>query len=142
MKEVEYQFDAPSSEGHTLLPSSEGSLLGTRIGRPSGVSPVAQVIFLTYCVAEQKFAVGAIEYVEETVAVGLKQEFSGLALPVRVDQRRRFLRVPVPDVVGRELEMPFQFARLGVQRHDRNSSTVVADAIVAVSSGAGLPVGQ
>ena len=55
----------------------------------------------------------------------------GCAAPGRVDQRRRFLRVVVPDVVRRELEVPLQDAGLRVQRDDRIGIEIVAAAVVA-----------
>ena len=49
MNDVEYQFDAPSSDGHTRRPASVGSMSGTTIGRPFASSPVAHVTFFAYC---------------------------------------------------------------------------------------------
>jgi hypothetical protein len=49
LNDVEYQFDAPSSDGQTRLPSRVGSMFGTTIGRPSAVRPLAQVTFFAYC---------------------------------------------------------------------------------------------
>ena len=60
---------------------------------------------------KQELAVSAIEHVEEAVAVGLHEQLARLTLPVRIDQRRRLLRVVVPDIVRRELEVPLQLAR-------------------------------
>ena len=104
--DAEYQFDAPSSDGHTRRPSRVGSMFGTTIGRPSGVSPDAQVMCFTYCVPEQELAGDAIEHVEVAVAVGLQQQLARLALPRRVHQHERLLRVVVVHVVRRELEVP------------------------------------
>ncbi len=48
--DVEYQLDAPSSDGQTRLPSTVGSRPGTIFGRPSGVRPLAHVRVFAYCV--------------------------------------------------------------------------------------------
>ena len=102
-------------------------MFGTVIGRPSGVEAARPRHVLHVLRAEQELAVGAIEHVEEAVAVGLHQQLARLALPRRVDQRRRLLRVVVPHVVRRELEVPLQRAGLRVERDDRIGVEVVAE---------------
>jgi len=64
--------------------------------------------------AEEEFAVCAIEDVEETVAVGLEEELARLALEYFIDQHKWLGGVPIPEVVGGELEVPFDLAGLGV----------------------------
>ena len=98
---------------------------------------------LRVLLAEQELAVGAIEHVEESVAVGLHQELARPALPGGIDQRRRLLRVVVPDIVRRELKVPLQLSGFRIQRDDRIRIEVVAAAIVANQIGrriAGRPV--
>ena len=58
----------------------------------------------------QQRAAGAIQHVEEAVAIRVQQQAARLAMPQRVHQDRRLLRVPVPDVVRRVLEVPLQAA--------------------------------
>ena len=94
---------------------------------------------------EQKFAVGAIEDVEEPVAAGLNEKLSRPSFPRRVDEHGRLLRVPVPHVVRRELKVPFQAAASRVERDDGARIQIVAEPLVAVVVGtwiAGRPVHQ
>ena len=60
------------------------------------------------------------------------RSFRGFPCQFDVNERGCFLRVVVPDVVRRELEMPLQFSGLRIQRDDRIRVEVVAFAIVAV----------
>ena len=95
--------------------------------------------------AVQEFARNAIQHVEEAVAVGPQHQLAWLALPLSVHQHRNLHRVPVPLVVRRELEVPFQLARVGVERHHRVRVQVVAWAHVAIpvrSRISHAPIGQ
>ena len=94
--------------------------------------PLAHVIMLDERLRQQQLAVGAIEDVEEAVAVGVQHQLARLALPVRVDQHRRLRRVPVPQIVRRELVVPLQLAVGALQREDAAGIEVVPLAIVAV----------
>ena len=58
-----------------------------------------------------------VQDVVETVAIGLDQQLSGLALHFEVQEHRNLVGVPVVDVVRRELEVPLHLAGVGVQRH-------------------------
>jgi hypothetical protein len=68
----------------------------------------------------QKFAGGAIQHIEVTVAIRMQQKLARAAfVQSAVEQHRPGLRVPIVRVVRRELEIPFQLARIGVQRQQR-----------------------
>ena len=58
----------------------------------------------------------AIEHVEEPVAVGPQHQLARPALPLHVDEHRNLRGVPVVLVAGRELVVPLQFSRVGVER--------------------------
>ena len=88
-------------------------------------------MFFTYCVPEQELAVGAVEHVEVAVAIGLHEQLARPALPGRVDEHERLLRVVVVHIVRRELEMPLQLSGLRIERDDRIGIQVVALPIVA-----------
>ena len=93
----------------------------------------------------QQLAVGAVERVEEAVAVGEQQRLLAHAVDRRLGQHRHLRRVPVVHVVRRELVVPLERAGVGVERDDRVGVEVVAVAIVAVEIGAGIagaPVDQ
>ena len=128
--EVQYQFDAPLSDGQTRLPSCVGSMPGTTIGRPSGVSPGCHVTVLTYCFPSRS-AVGPVEHVEVAVAIRLHEQLAGLALPGDIDECRWLHRVVVPHIVRREPKMPLQLSRLRIERDDGVRGQVVAEPIVA-----------
>ena len=74
----------------------------------------------------QQVAAGPIQDVEEAVAVRVQQQAARLAAPRRVHQDRRLLRVPIPDVVRRVLEVPLETARRGIERQNRIRVQVVA----------------
>src|ERR1700722_13069290 len=76
----------------------------------------------------QKLSGSAIENVEKPVAVGLHQEVSRYPALVDVNQHRSFIRVEGVQVVRRELEIPFQFAGVGIQSQDASGIKVVSRA--------------
>ena len=93
----------------------------------------------------QQLAVGAVEGVEEAVAVGEEQRLPRHAVDGHVGQHRHLRRVPVVHVVRRELVVPLEHAGVGVERDDRVGVEVVALAVVAVeirTRVAGAPVDQ
>ena len=63
--------------------------------------------------------------------MGLHEQLARRAAPRHVDQGGRLLRVEVPDVVRRVLEVPLERAASGVERDDRAGVEVVAAALVA-----------
>ena len=105
--------------------------------------PLAHVSFCTNGRAEQHLSIRAIEHVEEAVAIRLQQQLARLALEHRVDEHRRLLRVPVPQIVRRELIVPAQLSGFRVEREDRIRVEVVALAArCRRCPGYGFPVGQ
>ena len=120
---VERRADALAFRRRLHVGHADRSSLRRQAGRPGDV--------LDVLACREELAGRAIEHVEEAVAVGLHQQLARLPLPVDVDERRRFLRVVVPDIVRRELEVPLQLSRLRIEREDRIGVEVVAEAIVA-----------
>ncbi len=59
---------------------------------------------------QQKFSIRALQNVKETVAVGLQQRLSRLALPFHVRQNRRLGRVPIEHVVRSESVVPLELS--------------------------------
>src|SRR5262249_15058019 len=109
------------------------------------VEPLRPVQILQKLFAQEELSVRAIEDVEEPIAIGLQQRFAGLPLPLRIYKYRGFLRIPIVDIVRRELEIPLEFAGFGFERENRVAVQVVALAVVAivVETGiAGRPVDE
>ena len=107
--------------------------------------PLAQVRSLDERLGQQELAGQPIEHVEEAVAIAVEQQLARLAAERGVDEHRRLGRVPVVQVVRRELEVPLQLAGVRIEREDRVRVEVVALALVAVVVGtriAGRPVEQ
>src|SRR2546423_10139482 len=86
----------------------------------------------------EEFPVGAIENVEETVAVGLDQQLSGLALVGNVEKNGSFRGVKVEKVVRSELEIPFELAGIGVEGENAIGIKIVAGAGRSVKIGRGI----
>ena len=84
---------------------------------------------------EKKFAIGAIENVEKAVAIGLEEEFAGVAIEIRVEEHGNFSGVPIVKIEGRELEMPLEFSSVGVESEDAIGVEVIAFAAGAVVGG-------
>ena len=126
---------APSTAGHTLVPSAVGVCPSFSTGRPSAPISRAHVSFLTNGLASRSAPVGAIEHVEETVAVRVQEQLAGLPVPVRIDEHGRLLRIPVPEVVRRVLEVPLEPSSRGIQREDRVGVEIVAVPLAAVVVG-------
>ena len=82
--------------------------------------------------AEQHFSIRAIEHVEEAVAIRLQQQLARLPLEHRIDEHRWLLRVPIPQIVRRELIVPAQLSGLRVEREDGIRVQVVALPLAAV----------
>ena len=60
----------------------------------------------------------AIEDVEESVAIGLEQEFARLAVEVGIDQHGGLGGVPVIGVVRGHLVIPEELSRFGIEGED------------------------
>ena len=70
--------------------------------------------------------VRAIEHVEEAVAVGKQHRLPRLAVDGEVGQHGHLRRIPVVDVVRRELKMPLDLAGVGIERDHRRGVEVVS----------------
>ena len=71
----------------------------------------------------------------------MQHQLAPLTLPVGVDEHRRLRRVPIPEIVRRELVVPLQPPRRAIQREDRIGIQVVSPAVIAVVLLAGVPRG-
>ena len=82
--------------------------------------------------AQEHLPVRAIEHVEEAVAIGLQQQFARRSLERGINQQQRLLRIPVPQIVRRELKVPAKLARLRVERDNRVRIQVVSLTAAAI----------
>src|SRR5262249_59049699 len=74
----------------------------------------------------------AIEHVEEAVAIRLQQELARPPLPLHVDEDGLLLRIPVPEIVRSELEVPLECSGRRLERENRVGVEVVSLSLVAV----------
>ena len=81
---------------------------------------------------QQQLAVGAVEDVEEAVAIGVQHQFARLALPGRVHQHGGLGGIPIPQIVRGELVMPLELAGFAVERQDAVGIQIIAGARIAV----------
>ena len=98
-----------------------GIFAGECIGaddRPAVLVDRGPVQFLNVLRGLEEFAGLAIEQIEVAVTVCLSDGFDGLALHGRIDQEQLGITVVVPQIVGRELEVPLHFAGLGLDGED------------------------
>src|SRR5579864_1443342 len=79
----------------------------------------------------QKSSIGPVENIEKAIPVGLYQQASPRAALLRIHQDRGFIRIVVVQIVRRELEVPFQFARIGVESQHASRIKIVAGAGVS-----------
>src|SRR6185436_11491455 len=95
--------------------------------RPAfGVEALGPVELFEELFAEKQLPVSAVEHIEKTIAIGLQQKLARLALPLGIDEHGRLLRVPVVNIVRRELEIPPELSCLRLQRKDRIAIQVVS----------------
>src|SRR5579871_2461556 len=80
----------------------------------------------------EEFAGLAIEHIKEAVAIGPQQQLARPAAKVGIDQDRHLRRVPIVQVMGRELEVPFEFSGIGIEGNDRAGIEIISEAHVAV----------
>ena len=83
----------------------------------------------------QEAAVAAVEHVEVAVAIRLNEGGNGLFVDLDVDQPDLGVAVVVPNVVGRELEVPLALPGLDVDRQHAVAVEVVAGPCVAAPVG-------
>ena len=96
-------------------------------------------------VRQQELTRRSIKYVEVPVTIRLDQRLALLTLDIQVHQDRVGHRIPIMHVMGRELEMPLQRTRIGVERHDAARVEVVARPHITVHVRpriAGAPIDQ
>ena len=101
--------------------------------RPAGLRQAAgpvQLVDERY--ALEKLTGLAVKNVVETVAVGMHQKLSWTAFVGSVDQNRDLYRIPIMQIVRRELKIPFELAAVGVQRDNRLGIKVVSSSRLAV----------
>jgi len=79
-----------------------------------------------------EFAGSAVEHVERSRCGWPTAYLAPIPFPVQVGEYRNLRRVPIGAVARRELEIPFQFARVGIQRHYRATIKVIARANVRI----------
>src|SRR6185295_3201551 len=102
---------------------------------------VGRPIHLLVRLRRKQLAVGAVEDVQEAVA-GNVHDYLALLAVHRNLGLDHFPGIPVPDVIGGELVVPHDLARLRTDREHRRGVEVVALALVAVPGAgiAGAPV--
>src|SRR5260221_5299922 len=83
----------------------------------------------------EMFAVRAIEQEIKTVAAGLREKFARFAFELGVEKNGRLHGVPIVNVVRRRLEMPDEFAGVGIERDDGAGVKIVAGAAFACEDG-------
>ena len=107
-----------------------------RRDRPPFVVEAARPVHLDERRAGEEAAVGAVEHVEEAVAIGPEHRLRRRAAPVEIGEDGDLHRVVVVGVVRRELEVPLQLPGIGVERDDRVGIEVVARPLIGVPVGA------
>ncbi len=92
---------------------------------------------------KEKFSVGAIEHVEEAVAIGVEEKFARFTVEIDVEKDGDFGGVPIVEIEWSELEIPLEFAGVRIEGEDGIGIEIVAFAAGAVVGGrriAGGPV--
>src|SRR5882672_328132 len=80
----------------------------------------------------QKFTIRAIEYVEESISVSLHEQFPRPPFVGKIDQNRGFRRVVVKQIMRRELEVPLEPTRVGIQREYTIGIEIIAGPWTAI----------
>ncbi len=104
------------------------------IGRPSA-STLFRPGGLHERTRQQHFSGGAIEHVEQAVAIGGHDHLGRSLLQRNRREHRHLRRIPIVQIVRRELIVPAQLARVDVERDERARVQVVALAILSVVRG-------
>src|SRR5262252_1444272 len=89
----------------------------------------------------QKLPVGSIEHVDEAIPVRLNQQLPRRAVGLHVYENRGLISIEVEDIVRCELEMPLQFACVGIQRENTRGVEVVTGTNRAVEVRRGVAGG-
>ena len=127
--------------GRRATPAASGSLPGSNDGPAVAPMPLAQVSACTKGAAQQELAVGAVEDIEEAVAIRLQQQLPRAAAVRRIHQHGRFGGIPIVQIVRRELVVPLQLAGRGIERQHGIGIQIVALALVAVEIRTGIADG-
>src|SRR5882724_12260334 len=86
----------------------------------------------------EMLAVRAVKQEIKSVAAGLREEFARLALEFGVEKNGRLHGVPIVNVMRRRLEMPDEFAGVGIERDDGAGVKIVAGAAFTGEDGIGI----
>ena len=81
---------------------------------------------------EQQFAVRAIEDVEKTVPVRMQEQLSLLPAIRGVDEDIGLIRIPIANIVRRELVVPLQFSCGRIEREHTVGEQIVAAALAII----------
>src|SRR5215471_7226868 len=125
------------SLGPWLLPRNQN--------RPALLVDAFGPVLFAIRATQQKLARQPVQQIVECIAIRYRDQLAGSAAKHGVDQHRYMVRIPVMDVVWRELEMPLELAGIRVEGEQRGGIKVVALARTAVIVGARIaraPVDQ
>src|SRR4029077_11604647 len=75
---------------------------------------------------QQKVSGGAIQQIEEPVAIRECQQLARASVEIQINEHGNFRGIPVMRVGWSELEMPFQFSTVGVERDHAIAVKIVA----------------
>src|SRR5580704_10164794 len=76
----------------------------------------------------KEFSAGPIKNVEKTVAICFNEKFSRLPLIFPIDENRSLEGVVVIEIMRSELEVPFQFSGIRINRKQRRREEIVSRA--------------
>ena len=134
LNDGEYQFVPPCTPGNVTEPE--------RLRRLDGAAALVETagpVHVDERVAANELAGRAIEHVEKAVAIRPEHELAARSAGGRqVDEHGNLHGVVVVIVVRRELEVPLELARVGVERDDAVGVQIVAGTLRRVPVGAGI----
>ena len=81
---------------------------------------------------EQQTCRRAIENIEKAVPVGMQQKLSILSAKLGVHEDVGLVRIPIANIVRRELVVPLQFSGGGIERQDAVGEQIVAASLAIV----------
>ena len=77
-------------------------------------------------------AVGAVKYVKEAIPIRLYKQLAWLSTEIQIQQHWDLNCIPVMDIMGGELEIPFQLSGIYIESHHAVSVKIVALAVFTV----------
>src|SRR6202011_1769793 len=113
--------------------------------RPSTRSDARCPTDLRIWLRHKQLAVGPVEAIEEAIAIGLDQRFYLAAAHCKVHQDGITDGVPIMSVMRRELEVPLELARVGIERNHAAGIEIIAGPHIAIhvrTGIAGAPVDE